>query len=252
MVKRDPDNTALVRLADDVASVASHVNDSIRERENRNYLWEIQEVFRPPLQLVAAHRMFVREGDLLIRRNHVRRRKARYFFLCSDLLVQAKRVGSSEFNRVIMLRPLRVQRVTALILELCAVVLPGRNDDKRVSVLYHSPLLLEAPSVSDADGWCTALEDCIAGPHIVASSTTAAGKRTSLVASTTVGGGRSVGSSELAALSGFVALGPHEYEVAFEEEGPLGLGLETGENFDVVVKGKEAQFAYSVFCECTN
>ena len=83
MVKRDPDNTALVRLADDVASVASHVNDSIRERENRNYLWEIQEVFRPPLQLVAAHRMFVREGDLLIRRNHVRRRKARYFFLCS-------------------------------------------------------------------------------------------------------------------------------------------------------------------------
>ena len=52
---------------------------------------------------------FMREGDLLIRRNHVRRRKARYFFLCSDVLVQAKRSGDSAFHRVVMLRPLRVQ-----------------------------------------------------------------------------------------------------------------------------------------------
>ena len=35
------------------------------------------------------------------------------------------------------------KRVTALILELCGVVLPGRNDDTRVSVRYHSQLLLE-------------------------------------------------------------------------------------------------------------
>ena len=117
MVKRDPDNTALVRLAEDVASVASHVNDrydvlcavcwvlcaeycalvcvvyyapvlrcclipigtntyvslplllhSIRERENRSYLFEIQQSFLPPLQaLVAAHRMFMREVNRLLR-----------------------------------------------------------------------------------------------------------------------------------------------------------------------------------------
>ena len=35
MVKRDPFNTALVQLAEDVASVASHVNDTIRMRESR-------------------------------------------------------------------------------------------------------------------------------------------------------------------------------------------------------------------------
>ena len=117
---------------------------------------------------------------------------------------------------------------------------PGRNDDKRVGVLYHAPLLLEAPSASEADGWLAALNDCIADPHMTAYNARAsAGKRTSLVASsTTAGGGRSVGASELAALSGFVALGEHEYEVVFAEEGPLGLGLETGPSFDVVVKGE--------------
>ena len=126
--------------------------------------------------------------------------------------------------------------MTATILELCAVVQPGRNDDKRVGVLYHAPLLLEAPSASEADGWLAALNDCIADPHMTAYNARAsAGKRTSLVASsTTAGGGQSVGSSELAALSGF----EHEYEVAFAEEGPLGLGLETGPSFDVVVKGE--------------
>ena len=125
--------------------------------------------------------------------------------------------------------------MTATIFELCAVVLPG-NDDQRVSVLYHAPLLLEAPSASEADEWVASLDEVIANPHMTLyNARAAAGKRTSLVASsTTAGGGQSVGSSELAALSGF----EHEYEVAFAEEGPLGLGLETGPSFDVVVKGE--------------
>ena len=129
--------------------------------------------------------------------------------------------------------------MTATIFELCAVVLPG-NDDLRVSVLYHAPLLLEAPSASEADEWVASLDEVIANPHMTLyNARAAAGKRTSLVASsTTAGGGRSVGSSELAASSGFVALGEHEYEVVFAEEGPLGLGLETGPSFDVVVKGE--------------
>ena len=124
--------------------------------------------------------------------------------------------------------------MTATIFELCAVVLPG-NDDQRVSVLYHAPLLLEAPSASEADEWVASLDEVIANPHMTLYNARAsAGKRTSLVASsTTAGGGQSVGSSELATLSGL-----HEYEVAFAEEGPLGLGLETGPSFDVAVKGE--------------
>ena len=295
LVKREPGDALLQQLFEDIQSVATHVNDSIRERENRAYVMEIQNSFRPPLALVAAHRLFMREGVLMLLRSHVRRQKARYFFLFSDLLVQCKRSGSN-FHRAVLLNPVRVQRVAPRALEVCAIVSRERNDDAETSRLYTEPLLLEALTEEDCEGWVDDLQKVIDNPHIVAYNEKSGGggggrsRRSTLrsvfrpFASSSGGGGSGGGASsprrnasgggssssggsgggapaaasggaisspasslDLDAVKRLIALRPTEFEVSIAEQGELGLGLETGWNSDVQVKGaSEGRGIYEV------
>ena len=93
--------------------VAVYVNESIRAKENRDKLLEIQKSLTgskiPPI--VAPGRIFMREGTLV--KMCRREPKRRYFFLFNDLLVYCT-VNDEQtytFHRAIGLGQLRVDEI---------------------------------------------------------------------------------------------------------------------------------------------
>eukprot|EP00939_MAST-03C_sp_MAST-3C-sp1_P000879 g879.t1 len=85
------DHESLKMCLSSVSQVADYVNQGITEKENRIKVWEVQQTLvPPPSDLIAPHRVFVREGVLekVCRRTN----KARYFFLFNDLIIYGERL----------------------------------------------------------------------------------------------------------------------------------------------------------------
>ena len=77
-----------------IASVASDINEAVRAAENRIQIMKIDKTLVGGESLVAAHRLLVKEGFLrkVCRKN----RQKRKFFLFNDLLVYAKPVPATQ------------------------------------------------------------------------------------------------------------------------------------------------------------
>ena len=109
-----PDYVNLQQALAAMQGVAAYVNDSIRESENKARLLEIHKSFYKlgdHLSLIEPHRSFIREGTLTkVCRSS---RKARRFFLFTDILVYASSaVGSKHlFHGAMELLSMRIEDV---------------------------------------------------------------------------------------------------------------------------------------------
>jgi Myosin head (motor domain)/RhoGEF domain/FYVE zinc finger/Myosin N-terminal SH3-like domain len=97
-----PDYTDLGNAVELVESVAKHVNEALRQHENRRFIIRIQESFTGSVTLVAPNRVFVRKGELI--RVCRRQNKLYMFFLFNDILIYASKRGwKYSVNRMLSL-----------------------------------------------------------------------------------------------------------------------------------------------------
>ncbi len=97
----DPEVADLAKAADEIVKVATHINNSIKRRENSKKLAEIQALFSGNVEIVAPGRRFVLQQELTkVTRGGAK--AERVFFLFNDLLVY----GSNDvaFSSKIRLR----------------------------------------------------------------------------------------------------------------------------------------------------
>ena len=97
-----------------VSDVAATINESLRDFENRNQVIRIQEKFHNGVQLVAAHRKFIREGALTKRCR--RGPKSFHFVLFNDWLIYGSartyyEAGTFKYHRTIDLVSTKVMPV---------------------------------------------------------------------------------------------------------------------------------------------
>jgi len=112
--QQDPQRELLEHATKQIAGVTQKVNDTIGERANRLKVFEIQQCLRRfKGQLVAAHRVFLREGDLekACRRGVV---KPRYCFLFSDLFIYTRKAGRGQYDYKHSLHVRRVEPLHSL------------------------------------------------------------------------------------------------------------------------------------------
>lgn len=106
-----PDYEDLEKSLNTIKSVANQINEDVKRQENREKIMEIQSKFSSlagSLNLVEAHRLYIREGVLwkVCRRAS----KKRIFYLFNDLMLYASALptGGLMVHRVIPLEELRV------------------------------------------------------------------------------------------------------------------------------------------------
>ena len=91
-----PDYATLTESLSLVSSVAKHVNAEMHASENRATILRIQSEFTHPVNFVAPHRKFVRQGPLV---KKCRASDKTYeFFVFSDLLVYASTSLGQRFK----------------------------------------------------------------------------------------------------------------------------------------------------------
>ncbi|KAK3745860.1 hypothetical protein QZH41_013216 [Actinostola sp. cb2023] len=91
-----PDFSKLEEATEEIAKVAEHINDNIRQHENFQKMLSIQKSFtgEGAPKLLAPGRHFIKEGSLL--KACRRGSQERMFFLFSDILIYAKKNGMSD------------------------------------------------------------------------------------------------------------------------------------------------------------
>jgi len=100
LVKRTPpehpDYQNLTNSLEKMVQTAKNVNEVVKAGENRQKILNIQNSFLGRMDLLVAHRVFIREGVLMkVCRKST---KQRWFFLFNDLLVHASLTGLGKFT----------------------------------------------------------------------------------------------------------------------------------------------------------
>ena len=141
-----------------VAEAASHINESIRRREDRERLSELVELFiagsREALDLLDTDvpRRLLREGEL--ERVTRRGKTVFYFHLLNDLLLYSeKTVKGFKLHRRVELA------------DRCSVKDRGNSDSEPFAILISSPqksFVVCAHSQQEKDAWLSDLSGCIA------------------------------------------------------------------------------------------
>ena len=110
--KTHPDYADLEKSLDTIKAVANQINEDVKRQENRQKIIDIQSKFTSlagSLNLVEAHRLYIREGVLwkVCRRAS----KKRLFYLFNDLMLYASALptGGLMVHRVIPLEELLLQ-----------------------------------------------------------------------------------------------------------------------------------------------
>jgi FYVE/RhoGEF/PH domain-containing protein 5/6 len=111
---RHPDYKSISDSLETIKVVATQINEAVRIQENRQKILSIQlriNSLMCNINLVEAHRLFIREGTLwkLCRKAS----KKREFFLFNDLLIYASILPTNGIlvHRVIQLEELRIQDI---------------------------------------------------------------------------------------------------------------------------------------------
>lgn len=152
-----PDYEILKQALDAVAVVAKNINEAIRDRENRDKVFEIQEMFtsakrgKRPI-LVEPGRRFIMEGPL----TKVCRKQDKqfHFFLFNNLLVYAKRISSSAFL---------FHRLIPIDSAFLVVDLPYEEDKCSFQIRNsNKSFVVYASDEAYKNKWLAALNDCMA------------------------------------------------------------------------------------------
>lgn len=163
--REHPDFEKLQAATVEINKVAHHINENIRQRENFQKMLSIQKsltgVGAP--KVLAPGRFFVREGPLL--KVCGRGSQERMFFLFSDILIYAKKNGSTDKEQSSYL----CRRVLPLIDCEVEQVLGGSTETQETSdagalfkiTCYDKSLLLYSKSNMEALNWFTCITDAI-------------------------------------------------------------------------------------------
>jgi actin-related protein len=92
------DHQNLKEAADAVTEVNVYINRKKQEQDNRLKIVALQEMIKSavPLLLVAPHRLFVRQGPLLVKRNNEPSSTACVVFMFTDLLIVTTQSKTSD------------------------------------------------------------------------------------------------------------------------------------------------------------
>eukprot|EP01103_Thecamoeba_quadrilineata_P000487 TRINITY_DN1041_c0_g1_i1.p1 TRINITY_DN1041_c0_g1~~TRINITY_DN1041_c0_g1_i1.p1 ORF type:complete len:864 (+),score=169.79 TRINITY_DN1041_c0_g1_i1:34-2625(+) len=114
LLKQTPeDHQDLQTLEDCLASIkkiASAINESVRQHENRTKIFEIQNSFFPSHPLIQPHRLYIKDGPLI----KICRKtpKPRWFFLFNDVLIYSSPISVAGTNRYIFHSEIRLEDLT--------------------------------------------------------------------------------------------------------------------------------------------
>jgi len=137
-----------------VSIVATHINDHIRQRANRDRIRQIESNFVGSPSLISPSRRLIREGTLT---KQCRNKDVPYeFFLFNDVLAYASRIPMSPLMRLHRLLPIN-----------SAFQVAGDSANKKAFLLVSSKksFKLYGNSPEEVAGWITDLADCMLLAH---------------------------------------------------------------------------------------
>eukprot|EP01006_Ploeotia_vitrea_P045917 TRINITY_DN66979_c8_g21_i1.p1 TRINITY_DN66979_c8_g21~~TRINITY_DN66979_c8_g21_i1.p1 ORF type:complete len:686 (+),score=380.58 TRINITY_DN66979_c8_g21_i1:66-2123(+) len=147
-----PDYKSVSNALQQVASVASHINNAVRASENRKVIADIQAKFENE-QFVAPQRMFLVAGTLNLR-VAAHTEEPRKFFLFNDMLVYSKhrrRGGKYKVIDKFMIDD-----------RFDVEILTEPEEKKSIKIIYdQKSIICSASSTRDRNIWYAALKKCI-------------------------------------------------------------------------------------------
>lgn len=149
-----PDCDNLAKGLASVSIVATHINEHIRQRANRDRIREIESKLLGSPSLISPSRKFIREGTLT---KQCRNKDVTYeFFLFNDVLAYASRIPMSPLLRLHRLLPIN-----------SAFQVAGDSANKKAFLLVSSKksFKLYGSSVEEVAGWISDLADCMILAH---------------------------------------------------------------------------------------
>ena len=120
-----------------IETIATGINEAVRDTENRVIVWDIQNQFSGSVELVAPHRYFVKEGKLikLCKNGH----KEYTFFLFNDMIVYANVnvVGKYRLHKILTMNEnFRVKKIPKQLLKNGLKI---TADEKSIAIACSSP-----------------------------------------------------------------------------------------------------------------